>query len=74
MPGKMRKLSIYTPEAMRLPIINKKARRMRMPVWLKENHASMSDLGSYITLYLREYNKNHSLDNGPYVHPDDYAT
>jgi hypothetical protein len=44
MPGKMRKLSIYTPEAMRLPIINKKARRMRMPVWLKENHASMSDL------------------------------
>jgi hypothetical protein len=47
-------------QAKHLPIIDKKARRVRMPVWQKENHFSMRDLGAHITPYLRECNKNHS--------------
>jgi len=47
-------------QAKRLPIIDKKARRVRMPVWPKENHVSMRNLGALITPYLRECNKNHS--------------
>jgi hypothetical protein len=35
----------------RLPTIDKKARRVRMPVWLKENRVSAIDLSRlYITI------------------------
>jgi len=41
-------------QAKRLPTIDKKARRVRMPVWLKENLVSTIDLTRLYTIILEE--------------------
>jgi len=54
-------------------IQNKKANRVRMPVWLKGSHVSMGELIIHEARHEREYPEDHRGTGGTCVQPTDFA-
>jgi len=54
-------------------IKNKKANRVRVPVWLKQSHFGMSELIIYEARHEGEYTEEHRETGGRCVHPTDVA-